>query len=253
MSKHAQSSDVEIKDLSIEPFEITAAAPIDLSKTIGDPARVVPASASYFTTSPQFNDHVLRLTKLVRDHEGLPTIPADKAPRIAFMTLAQFRGAIDEKIGAAKYSKLLIQLKRLNHIDPSLRPGAVQKVLEEFRRPGSAEIIPPRPKFIDQYGRANGVGRRKSSVARVQLIEGNGEILINGKSITQAFPRLHDRESAVWPLKVTNRLDKYNVFVMVSGGGSTGQAESITLGMANALMVHEPALKPTLRKGKRNS
>lgn len=242
-----------MQNLSIHPVEITAAAPIDLTKTIGDPARVVPASPSYFTTSPQFNDHVLRLSKLVRDHEALPTVAADKAPRIAFMTLAQFRGAIDEKIGAAKYSRLLVQLKRLNQIDPSLRPGTVQKVLEEFRRPGSAEIIPPRPKYIDHYGRATGVGRRKSSVARVQLIEGTGEIMVNGKSITQAFPRLHDRESAVWPLKVTNRLDKYNVFIMVNGGGSTGQAESITLGMANALMVHEPALKPTLRKGKRMS
>lgn len=244
---------LELQDTEIKPtgFEVTAAAPIDFSKKLGPPARVIPASASYFTTSPQFNDHVLRLTRLVQDHEALPTIPSDKAPRIIFKTLAQFRSSIDEKIGAAKYSKLLVHLKRLNQIDPTLRPGAVQNVLEEFRRPGSADIIPPRPKFIDEYGRAMGVGRRKSSVARVQLVEGTGEVMVNGQSISQAFPRLHDRESAVWPLKITNRLDKYNVFVVVNGGGSTGQAESITLGMANALMVHEPALKPVLRKGKR--
>lgn len=235
-------------------FEITAAPPIDFglkeSKSVGQPARLVPASASYFTTSPIFNDHILRLTKLARDYEHLPTLPSETAPRMTFMTLAQFRSAILEKIGAAKYARLLGLLKRLNQIDPKLRPPSLQKILEEFRRPGSAEVIPPRPKTIDQYGRALGVGRRKASVARVQLIEGNGEVMVNGQSISQVFPRLHDRESAVWPLKVTSRLDKYNVFVMVNGGGSTGQAESITLAVANALMVHEPALKPTLRKGK---
>lgn len=241
-------------DITPTGFEVTAAPPIDFDKkSIGGAARLVPASASYFTTSPIFNDHILRLTKLARDYGSLPTLPSDQAPRMTFMTLAQFRSAIAEKIGAAKYARLLDLLKRLNQIDPKLRPSDVQKVLEEFRRPGSAEYIPPRPKTIDQYGRAMGVGRRKSSVARVQLIEGTGEVMVNGKSISQAFPRLHDRESAVWPLKVTSRLDKYNVFAMVSGGGPTGQAESITLGLTNALMVHEPALKPTLRKGKHTS
>lgn len=250
-------AELETANAEIQPsgFEVTAAPPIDFaeglkSKYIGQPARLVPASPSYFTTSPIFNDHILRLTKLARDYEHLPTLPSETAPRMTFMTLAQFRSAILEKIGAAKYARLLNLLKRLNQIDPKLRPPGLQKILEEFRRPGSAEVIPPRPKTIDQYGRALGVGRRKASVARVQLIEGTGEVMVNGKSISQVFPRLHDRESAVWPLKVTSRLDKYNVFVMVNGGGSTGQAESITLAVANALMVHEPALKPTLRKGK---
>lgn len=72
--------------------------------------------------------------------------------------------------------------------------------------------------------------------------------MINGKSIVQAFPRLHDRESAIWPLKVSQRIDKYNVFALVAGGGVTGQAEAVTLGLARALLVHEPALKPVLRR-----
>jgi small subunit ribosomal protein S9 len=123
-------------------------------------------------------------------------------------------------------------------------------VLEEFRRPGTEAVEGPRPKTIDEFGRSKGVGRRKSAVARVQLIEGDGQIIVNGKPLTAAFPRLHDRESVIWPLKITDRMEKYNAFVVASGGGSTGQAESITLGMANALIVHEPALKPILRMGK---
>ena len=81
-------------------------------------------------------------------------------------------------------------------------------------------------------------------------MEGTGEVLVNGRSLVQSFPRIHDRESAMWALKITQRMDKYNVFALVSGGGLTGQAESITLALAKALLVHEPALKPALRRGK---
>ena len=72
---------------------------------------------------------------------------------------------------------------------------------------------------------------------------------MNGKSINQAFARIHDRESALWALKATGRMDKYNVWALVNGGGLTGQAESITLAVAKALLVHEPSLKPALRRG----
>lgn len=76
--------------------------------------------------------------------------------------------------------------------------------------------------------------------------------MVNGQSIVQVLPRLHDRESALWALTITERVDKYNVFALVEGGGTTGQAESITLALAKALLVHEPALKPALRRGKRD-
>jgi small subunit ribosomal protein S9 len=231
-------------------LKVTAAPPIDLTQPVlGDPARVVPASASYFTTSPGVNDYLLRLTHLINSYGTLPMVSGENAPRIAFMELLQFRSAVNENVGAAKYSRLLNMLRRLNRINPALRPKGVQMILEEFRRPGSEDIIPPKPKYIDAFGRSRGVGRRKSAVARVQLIEGDGEVLVNGRTLFDAFPRMHDRESVVWPLKITNRLDKYNAFVIAEGGGVTGQAESATLAMANALIVHEPALKPILRKG----
>jgi hypothetical protein len=54
-------------------------------------------------------------------------------------------------------------------------------------------------------------------------------------------------------LKATHRLDKYNIFALVKGGGLTGQAEALTLAVAKALLVHEPALKPALRRGKSTS
>jgi small subunit ribosomal protein S9 len=164
------------------------------------------------------------------------------------MKLGQYRTSTGELVASSKYSKILGILNQLNKINPRYRTQEINKVLESFQRPGSAELPKANPGVIDEYGRALGVGRRKESTARIYLVEGTGEVLVNGRSIAQAFPRLHDRESALWPLKITERADKYNVFALISGGGITGQAESMTLGLAKALLVHEPALKPTLRR-----
>lgn len=122
-------------------------------------------------------------------------------------------------------------------------------VLTEITRIIDPSKARPNVLTIDKHGRAVGVGRRKESTARAFVVEGNGEILVNGKPLSQAFGRVHDRESAVWALTSTQRLDKYNVWALVEGGGTTGQAEALTLAVAKGLLAHEPALKPTLRKG----
>ena len=129
-------------------------------------------------------------------------------------------------------------------------PQEVAATLEIYKRDVNPFANVRKPSMIDQDGRAFGVGRRKASTARVYLVEGEGEVLVNGKSLNHAFARIHDRESAIWALKATGRVDKYNVWALVEGGGSTGQAESITLGLARALLVHEPLLKPALRRGR---
>ncbi len=242
-TSHSSAADVQIQ----------AAPEIDLDQKQPEspkPARIVPVSPSYFTASPQFNDNILLLRSLVRKTQSLPTLSSDQVPRVAWLKLSQYRSKVGEPVAASKYSKVLALLGRLNRIHPQLRPGEIWKVMKQFQRPGSAELQKPKVQQLDTHGRAKGIGRRKESSARVYLVEGTGEVLINGKSILQAFPRLHDRESALWALKATERMDKYNVWALVEGGGVTGQAESITLALARALLVHEPALKPALRRCK---
>lgn len=128
-------------------------------------------------------------------------------------------------------------------------PPDLSQAMEIYKRDVDPYAVKKKPAIIDEDGRAYGVGRRKSSSAKVYLVQGEGEVLVNGKSINKVFGRIHDRESALWALKATGRMDKYNVWALVTGGGSTGQAEAITLGAAKALMVFEPALKPALRRG----
>ncbi len=245
----AEASAVAAKD----GLTITAAPPLDLDNQLpvppNRPARIIPASPSYFTALPQFNDDVLLLRSLLREYQSLPTVPNDQVPYSSWLKLATYRSRLGEPISSGKYSRVLQLLARLNKIHPKLQTTKLQEVLDKFRRPGAVGIQKPPPGKLDSEGRAYGVGRRKESSAAVHLVEGNGEVLVNGRGVLQAFPRLHDRESALWALKVTGRMDKYNVFALTSGGGITGQAESITLALGRALIVHEPALKPTLRKG----
>jgi small subunit ribosomal protein S9 len=92
------------------------------------------------------------------------------------------------------------------------------------------------------------VGRRKESVARVQLLPGKGDILANGKPYDKYFLRETDRIIITQPLVLTNSLAKYDVQANLSGGGLTGQAGALRLGIARALIAAEPESKDLLRK-----
>ena len=91
------------------------------------------------------------------------------------------------------------------------------------------------------------VGRRKTSVARVILRAGNGTITVNGKEFEKAFPQLLSREDILNPFKVTETMGQYDVKVRVNGGGVTGQAQAIRLGIARALIRLNPDFRPKLK------
>jgi len=96
--------------------------------------------------------------------------------------------------------------------------------------------------------RFTAVGRRKESVARVQLLPGKGDIVANGKPYEKYFLRETDRIIITQPLVATNSVAKYNVSANLSGGGLTGQAGALRLGIARALIAAEPEAKDLLRK-----
>lgn len=231
------------------PPVVRAAPAIDFNEFPYRPARIVPVSPAYFSGSPKFIDHLLRLENYLAEHENLPILSPNEAPRKAWLKLPQFRDFVGEAVPTKKYKSLLKILQRLNQIDPTIIPDDVNAAINEYVRPGNPYGNKPAPPTLDEMGRARGRGKRKTSSAVVHLVEGEGEVLVNGKTLLEAFPRVHDRESVVWPLSCTQRLDKYNVWATVKGGGTTGQAEAITLALARALLVHEPGLKPALRKG----
>ncbi|KAF7712689.1 Uncharacterized protein PECH_001664 [Penicillium ucsense] len=233
----------------LPPTELAPAAPkIEFGSFLSRPARIVPASPSYFSGSPRFIDHVLALEDLQAKYASLPTVAASEAPRMAWFKLAQFRDYVGEPVPMKKYKILVKILQRLNRIQPDMLPEEVKTTLKSFLRPGNPFAVEHVSRTVDENGRARAKGKRKESTAVVQLVEGEGEVIVNGKSLVEVFQRVHDRESALWALRCTQRLDKYNAWVTVRGGGITGQAEAITLAIGRALMMHEPGLKPVLRK-----
>jgi len=92
------------------------------------------------------------------------------------------------------------------------------------------------------------VGRRKTAVARVILRSGTGIITVNGKAFEQAFPEAVSREDILGPFIVTDTQGKYDVSTKVAGGGITGQAQAIRLGIARSLESIDPEFRPKLKE-----
>jgi len=102
------------------------------------------------------------------------------------------------------------------------------------------EPVPQSPVYI-------GTGRRKASVARVRLVHGTGTVKINGVDARQYFPHERALDAAVGPLVSTGMATRYDVTARCNGGGFTGQAGALRLGIARALLKADASLEPKLR------
>jgi len=94
-----------------------------------------------------------------------------------------------------------------------------------------------------------GIGRRKTSSARVRIMTGNGQYIINDKQAEAYFPRLMDMKKIVAPLLAADMEDRFDISVKVKGGGITGQAGAVCHGLARALVKMDPELRPVMRAG----
>ncbi len=100
--------------------------------------------------------------------------------------------------------------------------------------------------MAEQY--YEGIGRRKASTARVRLMNGSGEFIVNEKTLEEFFTRPGDVETILGPLETAGRRNSLDISVLVRGGGVTGQTDAVQLGIARALLKLDPDLKPALRK-----
>lgn len=91
-------------------------------------------------------------------------------------------------------------------------------------------------------------GRRKESVARVRLRDGSGTVTLNGRPLENYFPTMSTRIRVMEPLSITQTQGRYDIEATLDGGGRTGQADALRLGIARALIEVEPELRDTLKK-----
>jgi len=92
-------------------------------------------------------------------------------------------------------------------------------------------------------------GRRKSSVARVRLYPGTGQVTLNGRSLDTYFPHAALRQRVLEPLSAVDVEGQYDVVAKLEGGGTTGQSDALRLGIARALVEIDYEYRPTLKKG----
>ena len=136
---------------------------------------------------------------------------------------------------------------------PSLEAGSTSSL---FSGAAATEETPAEPAHVpvfrgklDKFGVAMGTGRRKTSVVRCRLKPGTGKWEINGRPLEEFFCCEKQLETVVAPLKATNTIGAYDIWVRVEGGGITGQAGAILLGIARALQILNPSLHPMLSEG----
>jgi small subunit ribosomal protein S9 len=91
-------------------------------------------------------------------------------------------------------------------------------------------------------------GRRKESVARVRLHDGSGQVVLNGRPLEDFFPTMATRLRVMEPLNITQTQGRYDIDATLEGGGTTGQADALRLGISRALIALEPELRPVLKK-----
>ena len=91
-------------------------------------------------------------------------------------------------------------------------------------------------------------GRRKKSIAKVWVKKGSGNIHVNGKKMIEYFHKANLQTAIFRPLTIVKRENEYDIRCSVKGGGLSGQAGAIIHGIARAIVLHEPDLKPTLKK-----
>ena len=101
---------------------------------------------------------------------------------------------------------------------------------------------------MDQVVKCTAIGRRKESVARVNLIPGKGSISVNKRAFEKYFLRETDRIIVLQPLNVTSNLNKFDVIARIDGGGLSGQAGALRLAISRALSGSDAIMKDSLRK-----
>lgn len=207
--------------------------------------RLIPTTHSFYARNAVHEDRVSRLNALVNKYMGLPFDKKNTSNLwLPFVSYQAIGGG--NKLKTTDYERLVTLCRRLDSIDPQLKNKEIEEELQQYRKTVIDNNTREHRKTLDDKGRAVAIGRRKSASAKVYVVKGTGEILVNDKSIEEVFPRLTDRQQILYPLQVVDGEGKYNVFALTRSGGQTGQVDAVKLGIARALCIHNPLFKDRL-------
>ncbi|MEE4022364.1 30S ribosomal protein S9 [Gordonia sp. PKS22-38] len=123
---------------------------------------------------------------------------------------------------------------------------AVEQAADDYDTDVAVEAEAPAPVVIDRPVQT--VGRRKEAVVRVRLVPGSGNFDLNGRSLEEYFPNKVHQQLIKAPLVTVERTESFDIFAKLVGGGPSGQAGALRLGIARALIEVTPEDRPALKK-----
>lgn len=207
--------------------------------------REKPQSLSYFTGNFKYNDLLIELDALYKRFENWKPVqnqndilsPFDlvnsttstaNASNVDKVYSWKLRDKMSELLSipltTSQWRKITTHLSALAAL-PKPLPPTVELILESYERFDASHqnSNETKSRTLDEMGRAYGVGRRKESSARCYLVEGDGKLLVNGMELSEYFQRSVDRNEVTMPLDVTENKGKFNAWIIVKGGGTTGK------------------------------
>jgi small subunit ribosomal protein S9 len=211
-------------------------------------AMAKPTSCAYFTGNPVYFDFISRLeSELQNFNLSLDATLPETATPPKWVSKEEMARMLGIQLKVTHYEKIVLYLSKLTAI--SSPPKTIQDLLTPFQKVIDIELEKERQAKVDENGVAHAQGFRKEAKAKVSVLRGDGEIMINGKPLAEFFNRMHDRETVVYPFQVTNTLGEWNAWVLVEGGGPSGKAEAIAHGIAQCLAAHKPEVATALDEG----
>jgi small subunit ribosomal protein S9 len=126
-------------------------------------------------------------------------------------------------------------------------PGTAGAPAPQARTGESPQLEAEAPRPAGPRDAVWGTGRRKEAVARVRLVPGTGRVVLNGRPLEEYFPSRTHRVLVTAPLRVAGRENEFDVIARLDGGGVSGQAGAVRMGIARALVALDPALRAPLK------
>ncbi|MDY5840411.1 MAG: 30S ribosomal protein S9 [Corynebacterium camporealensis] len=142
-----------------------------------------------------------------------------------------------------------------NNVADAADIAAATAATEEFTNTIGDSVAPSADAEVEAEAQApvhegpiQTIGRRKRAVARVRMVAGSGDIVVNGRTLAEYFPNKLHQQDILTPLTLLERENQFDLKVTVNGGGPTGQAGALRLAIARALNVYNPADRSALKK-----
>lgn len=218
-----------------------------------DYSRIAPATPLQYTGRGSHEQTMEVVNRIRRQYEHLPrnregVLPPKVLGRESYLLML----GSGESISGPQHNDLSKALADLHYIDNQLKPQVVKDLLRRFTRGGASGGHGGEVVSLDDQGRAVTIGRRKTSSAKVIVTKApegtTGEFRVNGMLLSQYFQDLQHRAEVLFPLSVVQSETKYNIFATTVGGGNSGKAGAIALGVARGVIVHNPLLRKRLSK-----